>query len=142
MHHIQGRLNSPLDQLLLNGRELVRHPLRRFSHCRCRWLCRCALYPFLYLLPDVVHLINGIMGLGELVPNLHEQGKLRFQIGLANADAWIRANFAGGGQPLVSQAEFDLIRARQRQRSSQTALGGDIARDGVHPGSACSTRSG
>jgi len=114
VHHIQGRLNSPLDQLLLNGRELVRHSLCRFSHCRCRRLLGSALYPFLYLLPDVVHLINGIMGLRELVPNLHERGELGFQIGLADTDAWIGTNLAGGGQPLVTQAEFDLVCSRQR----------------------------
>src|SRR5262249_32713659 len=77
------------------------------------------------------HLIDGIMGLGEFVPNQHEQGELGFQIGLAHADAWIRANFTGGGQPLVVQAEFDLICPRQRQRASQTALGGDVAWPGV-----------
>src|SRR5207302_4667143 len=87
--------------------------------------------PFLHLLPDVVHLINGIMGLGELVTNLYGQGELGFRAGLAHADAWIRANVAGGGALLVFQAEFDLIRSWRCQRAGQTALGGNVAWNGV-----------
>src|SRR5579859_7572535 len=129
IQRIGAVLRLDLDQHLFDGGELLGDGLGRVRHRLLLWGAFHAPLPVGELAPQLADGVDGLLGLGEAVADLDQEGELLAQLLIRRRNARVFADVELAGEALIAHAQLRRVAPRRGGGAGHVVLGRDVALD-------------